>query len=119
VTVSLGEQIEQASTLLGLLLALATLFTTEQARRLADERTRTGGARPAALRAVLMASVGLGVVTVAALASLTPLAVDVVDTLGDTAWQPAYGVFLLVYVLLVALVAWQVSLASRARRRPR
>jgi hypothetical protein len=114
---SLGEQIEQASTLLGLLLALDTLFTTEQARRLADERNRTGGAKPAALRAVLVASVGLGVVTVAALASLTPLAADVVDGVGDTDWQPVYGVFLLAYVLLVGLVGWQAALAVRARRR--
>jgi hypothetical protein len=117
VTPDLGEQVDQASNLLGLLLALATLFTSEQARRLAEERTRTGGAKPAVLRTAFLASTALGIVTLAALASLTPLAVDVVDTLGDSAWQPVYGVFLLAYVLLVGLVAWQGTLAARAWRR--
>lgn len=112
-----GEQVAQASNLLGLLLALDTLFTTEQARRLAEERTRVGGAKPAALRAALVACIGLVAVTIAALASLTPLAVDVVGTLGDADWQPVFGVFLLTYVLLTVLALWQVSLAARARPR--
>ena len=43
--------------------------------------------------------------TLAALASLTPLAVDIVETLGESSWQPVFGVFLLTYVLLVGLVA--------------
>jgi tellurite resistance protein TehA-like permease len=114
---ALDEQIAQASNLVGLLLALDTLFTTEQARRLVGERTRVGGAKPAALRAAFVTCVGLAVVTVAALASLTPLAVDVVETLGESSWQPVFGVFLLAYGLLVGLVAWQISLAVRARPR--
>jgi hypothetical protein len=117
VTPDLGEQVSQASNLLGLLLALDTLFTGEQARRLEDERTRTGGAKPAALRAALLACTGLAVVTVAALVSLTPLTVDVADTLGESDWQPVFGVFLLAYVLLVGLVVWQITLAVRARPR--
>jgi hypothetical protein len=117
VTSDLGDQVAQASNLVGLLLALDTLFTTEQARRLADERTRTGGAKPAVLRTAFLASVGLAVVTVAALASLTPLAWDVADTLGEAGWQPVFGVYLLAYVLLVALVVWQVTLAVRSRQR--
>jgi hypothetical protein len=113
----LDDQVAQASNLLGLLLALDTLFTTEQARRLAEERTRIGGAKPAALRAAFLACIGLAGVTLAALASLTPLAVDVVETLGESSWQPVFGVFLLAYVLLVGLVTWQITLAVRARPR--
>jgi hypothetical protein len=114
---TLGEQVAQASNLLGLLLALDTLFTTEQARRLAEERTRVGGARRAALRTALVTCAGLAAVTAAALASLTPLAVDVLGTLGESSWQPVFGVFLLTYVLLFGLIVWQISLGARARPR--
>jgi hypothetical protein len=114
---TLGEQVAQASNLLGLLLALDTLFTTEQARRLAEERTRVGGARRAALRTAVLTCAGLAAVTAAALASLTPLAVDVLGTLGESSWQPVFGVFLLTYVLLLGLVVWQISLGARARPR--
>ncbi|HET6833599.1 MAG TPA: hypothetical protein VFH30_07005 [Acidimicrobiales bacterium] len=115
---TLAEQVAQASNLLGLLLALDTLFTTEQARRLAEEKTRIGGAKRSALRAAFLTCVGLAAVTLAALASLTPLALDVVETLGESRrWQPVFGVFLLAYVLLVGLVTWQITLTIRARPR--
>jgi protein-S-isoprenylcysteine O-methyltransferase Ste14 len=113
----LDEQVAQVASLLGLLLALDTLFTTEQARRLTEERTRTGGAKQSALRTTLVTCILLGAVTLAALASLTPLAIDVVGTIGDASWEPVFGVFLLTYVLLVGLVAWQILLTIRARPR--
>jgi ascorbate-specific PTS system EIIC-type component UlaA len=114
---ALDEQVAQASSLVGLLLALDTLFTTEQARRLAEERTRTGGAKRSVLRATLLTCILLAAVTLAALVSLTPLAIDVLGTLGETDWQPVFGVFLLTYALLVGLVVWQVMLTVRARPR--
>jgi protein-S-isoprenylcysteine O-methyltransferase Ste14 len=113
----LDEQVAQAASLLGLLLALDTLFTTEQARRLTEERTRTGGAKRSALRTTLVTCIVLGAVTLAALASLTPLAIDVVGTIGEPGWEPVFGVFLLTYVLLIGLVAWQILLTIRARPR--
>jgi protein-S-isoprenylcysteine O-methyltransferase Ste14 len=113
----LDEQVAQVASLLGLLLALDTLFTTEQARRLTEERTRTGGAKRSALRTTLVTCVLLGAVTLAALASLTPLAIDVVETIGDPTWEPVFGVFLLTYVLLIGLIAWQILLTIRARPR--
>jgi protein-S-isoprenylcysteine O-methyltransferase Ste14 len=112
----LDEQVAQVASLLGLLLALDTVFTTEQARRLTEERTRTGGAKPSALRTTLVTCILLGAVTLAALASLTPLAIDVVGTIGES-WEPVSGVFLLTYVLLIGLVAWQILLTIRARQR--
>jgi protein-S-isoprenylcysteine O-methyltransferase Ste14 len=113
----LDEQVAQVASLLGLLLALDTLFTTEQARRLTEERTRTGGAKRSVLRTTLVTCILLGVVTLAALASLTPLAIDVVGSIGEADWEPVFGVFLLTYVLLVGLVAWQILLTIRARPR--
>jgi hypothetical protein len=114
----LDEQVAQAASLLGLLLALDTLFTSEQARRITEERTRTGGAKRSVLRTTLITCILLGAVTLAALASLTPLAIDVLGTIGDdTDWEPVFGVFLLTYVLLIGLVAWQILLTIRARPR--
>ncbi len=113
----LDEQVAQAASLLGLLLALDTLFTSEQARRITEERNRTGGPKRSVLRTTLVTCILLGAVTLAALASLTPLAMDVVGTIGDTAWEPVFGVFLLTYVLLIGLVAWQILLTIRARPR--
>src|ERR687898_365299 len=102
---------------LGRVLALDPLFPPERPRRLAGGRPRIGGAKPAALRAAFLACIALAGVTLAALASLTPLAVDVVETLGESSWQPVFGVFLLAYVLLVGLVTWQITLTVRARPR--
>jgi hypothetical protein len=56
-------------------------------------------------------------VTLAALASLTPPAIDVVRTIGDASWEQVFGVFLQTYVLLIGLVAWQILLTIRARPR--
>jgi hypothetical protein len=111
---SLGDQVGQAANLLGLLLALVTLFTGEQARRLSDEREREGGPRRSRLRSVRTSSVGLAVVTTGALVLLAPLLRDVLAAIGDDDWQPVLGVFALIYVLLVALVAWQVVIVKRS-----
>ena len=79
--------------------------------------SRRIASRSVAPRAAFLACIGLAGVTLAALASLTPLAVDVVETLGESSWQPVFGVFLLAYVLLVGLVTWQITLTVRARPR--
>ncbi len=114
-TQPLSDQVGQAANLVGLLLALVTLFTSEQARRLADERTREGGARHSRLTSIRYASVGLGAVTVTSLGLLGPLVFDVVKAIGGDDWQPVLGVFALVYLLLVALLCWQVTLAFRSK----
>ena len=108
-----ADQVAQAANLLGLLLALVTLFTSEQARRLADERVREGGARRSRLKSIRYSCLGLGAATLASVGFLGPLVVDVVATVGDDHWQPVFGVFVLVYVLLGALLCWQIVLAAR------
>lgn len=111
----LSAQVGSAASLLGLFLALVTLFTTEQARRLADEHQREGGADSGRVRIVRCFSIGLAAATAASIALLIPLVVDVLDAIGSNRWEPVLGVFLLTYLLLIALLVWQIWLAVRAR----
>ncbi len=111
----LGEQVGQASSLVGLLLALDALFTLEQSRRSDEELRRVGGPRRTTLRTVSMLCVGLAVVTGAAIASLTPLFANVMGSIGGSEWDATFAVFGLTYLLLIGLLVWQVLLARRAR----
>ena len=114
--VEIADQVGDAASLVGLLLALDTLFTTEQSRRLDEEAARQGGSRPGVVRAVMWSSVGLALLTTCADALLALLIVDVVRTIGSPEWEPVLGVFGLTYVLLLALLWWQVRLIFRARK---
>ncbi|MCA1707349.1 MAG: hypothetical protein LC808_30415 [Actinobacteria bacterium] len=111
---TVSDQVAQAANLLGLLLALVTLFTSEQAKRLANERSREGGARRLRLSSIRYACAGLGTVTGASLVLLGPLVFDLVQAIGGDEWEPVLGVFALVYLLLGALLWWQIWLALRA-----
>lgn len=113
-TPSLSDQVNTASTLLGLLLALDTLFTAEQSRRLAEERSHVGGARSQKLLIIRATAAALAVVTAAAIVALFPLFRDVFDTIGHPSWQPVLAVFELTWLLLVALTVWQITIAWRA-----
>ena len=113
---TLVEQVRDAANLLGLLLALDTLFTTEQARRLAEQRSREGGARRHALRGVRLTALGLAVLTAGSLAILAPLMFGVVGAIGGDDWEPVLGVFGLTYLLLVGLLVWQIQLMVRSHR---
>lgn len=114
---TLSEQVGDAAGLLGLLLALNTLFTAEQGRRLDEERTRQGGPRHGRLATIRNITIGLAVVTAASVAMLLPLVVDVLESVGDDAWEPVLGVFALTWLLLLGLLAWQIWLAVRSSRR--
>lgn len=114
---ALSDQVADAASLVGLLLALVTLFTGEQARRLGDERARAGGSRSERLRSIRLVCIGLGAVTAAALVFLLPLLLDIAGAagaVGDDEWEPVLGVFALTYLLLLALFCWQVRLARRS-----
>lgn len=113
---SLTDQVGQASNLLGLLLALNTLLTAEQARRLSEERNRDGGARSSHLWTIIGVSAGLGLVTVGALAALFSLFRKVFESMGTPSWQGVLGVFELSWILLIALFFWQVALVIIAVR---
>ncbi len=113
-TTPVVEQVGEAGNLLGLLLALDTLFTSEQSRRLFEERSREGGARGVALQTVLWTSLCLALLTAAAIVFLAPLIVDVVSAVGDAAWEPVLGVFGLTYLLLLGLFCWQIFILIRS-----
>jgi hypothetical protein len=111
----LADQIGQASNLVGLLLVLVTLFTSEQARRLTEERSRVGGPNRTNLRLTFWLSIGLALVTIASIAVLEPLVSDVLGTIGTNRFGPVFAVFVLVWALLFFLGAWQISLFLRSR----
>lgn len=56
----------------------------------------------------------LGIVSVASFASLFSLVRIAIDTHDARSWEPAFWVFPLVYLLLVPLCVWQVSIAVGA-----
>jgi len=112
--VTVFDRVGNASTLLGLLLVLVTLFTSEQARSLEVEENRSGGAQPGSYRRIALISAGLGAVTLASLASLATLAWNVLGLCCSKGWDSSLAVFLLVWLLLVPLEGWQLSISRRA-----
>jgi len=106
--------IGSVASLLGLLLALITLFTSELARRLADERTRTGGSRGSTMRIIRNSAWALLTVTSASAIILAPLLIDAVSTCCGGSYSPILWAFVLVWLLLVPLVVWQWSVARSA-----
>lgn len=110
------ERVSNASTLLGLLLVLVTLFTSEQARAFDLEQLRSGGGRRSIYRRVSLIAAALSVVTGASIVSLAPLAEQIVRLCCGAEWDSILGVFVLVWLLLVPLLGWQLGLAWRAWR---
>lgn len=108
------DRVSSASTLVGLLLVLVTLFTSEQARSLEVEEHRTGGAQPGSYRRIALTAVGLALVTLASLLSLCTLVWDVLRLCCGSGWDSTLAVFVLVWVLLIPLCMWQVSVGRRA-----
>jgi hypothetical protein len=113
---SIGDQIGQAANLVGLLLALITLFTSDRAERLRSERSASGGPKRERVREILAAGVGLALVTAAATASLASLAHKAALAALHSTNDPVVFVFLLVWVLLVALIAWQLVIVTGAAK---
>jgi hypothetical protein len=113
---TITERIGQASSLVGLLLVLVTLFTSEQARALETERRREGGATPGGRRRIMAISLALGVVTLASLTALSPIVWQVVGAWTTRQGDALHVVFALVWLLLIPLCGWQFSIALGARR---
>jgi len=117
---SASQQVADASSVLGLLLAIVALFTVALSSTLQSESTRQGGPHRGAWRRIMGLALALAVISAATLASLTAVVRVVLDAHGTSAWQPAFWVFLLVYLLLLPLCAWQVVIAVGAlRMRPK
>jgi drug/metabolite transporter (DMT)-like permease len=111
-----SQQVTDASSVLGLLLAIVALFTAALSGTLQAEVTREGGPHRGAWRRIMGLALALAAVSVASLASLVPIVRAVIDAHGTSAWEPAFWVFLLVYLLLVPLGIWQIGIALGAFR---
>jgi hypothetical protein len=104
-------QVQSATSLLGLLIILITLFTSEQSRALDAERHRVGGPRRSATRRTAILCAALALVTVTTLIALASLAWRIAFPCCANLSEPGLAVFELVFVLLVPLAVWQVGLA--------
>src|SRR5919106_2048978 len=100
---TIDDRIGEASSLIGLLLVLVTIFTSEQARALETERRREGGAMPGTRRRIITISLALVMVTLVALLVLTPLVWEAIRTWGAGSGDAVQIVFVLVWMLLVPL----------------
>ena len=115
---SASQQVTYAIGALGLVLAIVALFTYGQASALQAERTRQDGPHQGAMRRIAALSLTLAAVTAASLACFIPVARIVVDSIGTLAWEPVFGVFLVGYILLAPVCAWQLAIAVAALRLP-
>lgn len=111
-----SQQVSDASTELGLLLAIVALFTAALSSTLQSEMTRETGAHQGARRRIMAMSAALATVSAASLTSLLSLVRAISEAYGTRSWEPAFWVFLLVYLLLVPLCVWQVSICVGAFR---
>jgi hypothetical protein len=102
--------------LVGFLLALATLLTANRANALADLEKAPDFDRRDKVREVLLDS-GLAVITALVFLAGVPLAIRAARGLHPLAHGgPLRSVFILTWALLVALIAWQSSVAWRASK---
>ena len=113
-----SQQVTYAVGALCLVLAIVTVFTLGQASTLQAERARLDGPHQGARRRIAALSLILATVSAASLACFIPVARVVVDSIGTSAWEPVFGVFLAGYALLVPVCAWQLATAVAAHRLP-
>ncbi len=113
---SAAQQVTDAATELGVLLAIIELFTGALSAFLQSESARQGGAHKGARRQIIGLSIALALVSIASILSLLSLVRLVIDSHGTRSWEPAFWVFLLVYLLLIPLCIWQIIIAFGACR---
>ena len=110
------KQISDIASLMGLLLALVTLFTSELQRRFQEESTHVGGSRRSVRVQIGATALVLAVTTIGAIVASSPLIRPAIERFGSPEWQPAFGVFVLVIGLLLGLVVWQLGIVIAALR---
>jgi len=114
--VKVASEIRDFSSLVGLVLALATLLTANRAAAF-DVIRRSSHPRRRDLDREIAMNAGLAVVTGLLLLAGLPLWIWAVRALHPLAHGgPLRSAFALTWVLLCALVAWQLSLTRRAWR---
>jgi hypothetical protein len=111
---NLVQDIGQTSSTTSLLLALATIFTAEVERRRQQHRV-LANADAEGFRTIGGLAVGLAGLTLGSVLSLASLVLKIVSTIGrHDPFQPALSIFVLAWILLLALFVWQVTIAFKA-----
>lgn len=116
------ERIKSLASLIGLALALITVFTLERARASKALRDLAGKSKLEVLHSSLY-DIGLFVATALLVLATAPLALETIDVANDsTLWTAESSLrngFLIVFALLVALLLWQLTIAWRTLRQMR
>jgi hypothetical protein len=119
----LSGEVGDAASLLGLVLVLLTLFTSEQARRLDVELAKPQLENRPRIEIQTISTV-LALFTAAALVGLSRLAGRSIAALHLSNIDPVLWIFVLTWFLLGGLVVWQASIVAKCahteeRRRSR
>ncbi|MGD0454461.1 MAG: hypothetical protein ABSB69_12755 [Solirubrobacteraceae bacterium] len=112
---TLTDEISSFGSLVGLMLALATLLTVNRANGLAELGKGNPTLSKCEKRREVTLDVLLTVVTILTFLGGLPLAVRAVHELHPLAHEgPIRSVLIMVWVLLVGLIGWQIRLAIAA-----
>lgn len=103
---SISAQVSDASSLLGILLILVTLFTQILASALDDQSDLTGGAEKETRNRIRVKTSGLFIFTLLVILSLTPTIHNVFKSHGTQNWESPFFLFILVWFALFPLCAW-------------
>lgn len=110
---SLVDSVQGVGAMIGLFLALITLFTNEQSRLRDVEHDREGGADNDAVRRIRWLTGALLLVTAVTWLVLLPTVVEIARLGFGWPPEPVLTVFVVIWLLLLGLAAWQVTIISR------
>jgi hypothetical protein len=113
---STSQTVASSQDALNLFLVLVTIFTSLQATNLGGEQLRTGGPSRSRVVQTGVIAFALAACDLVVLWSLGSVVHLVFRSHGTSAWSPTFPVFVASYMLVAALVLWQVVLAVRASR---
>lgn len=111
---TVSQSVASSQDALNLFLVLVTIFTSLQATNFGGEQLRNGGPLRTRILQIGIITFALSACGVVSLWSLSPVVHLVLRSHGTSAWSPTFAVFLLSYLLIAALVLWQVVLVVRA-----
>jgi hypothetical protein len=113
---TVSQTVDSSQNALNLFLVLVTIFTSLQATNLGVEQLRKGGPSRSRVVQIGVIAFALAVCDFVVIWSLESVVHLVLISHGTSAWSPTFPVFLLSYLLVTALVIWQVVLTFRAGR---
>jgi hypothetical protein len=111
---TVSQSVASSQDALNLFLVLVTIFTSLQATSFGGEQLRSGGPLRSRVLQIGVITLALAACDVVSLWSLSSIVHLVLKSHGTSEWSPTFAVFLLSYVLIAALVLWQIFLVVRA-----